>query len=130
MAIEVSWYDEDKTIIVQKFPADWTWDEFYAAVKETVELEKTVDHTVYVLGTQPPEGRTPKGSILQHYNSAIAMHEDNMRYYIIATDNRVTSMFGNVFLKTTPMRKKVRMAASFDDALRYIQADKEKLTSG
>ena len=127
MEVKVSWYDDQKTIIVQEFPDIWTWDEFYDAVNRTVGMEKTVSHPVYVLGTQSPTGKTPSGNILTHYNAAIKMHEDHMRYYIIATDNYLTSLFGNIFLKTTALRKKTRMVNTFEDALSYIAQDKEKL---
>jgi len=124
MKIEVSWYDIDKTIIIQKFPMIWVWEEYFDAIRYTVELEKTVEHPVYVIGTQPPNGQTPKGNIINQYNTAIKMHEDNMRYYIIATDNFLTAAFGNVFLKTTALRAKVRMVKTIDDALRFIEQDK------
>ncbi len=130
MEVKVFWYDEDQTIIVQEFPMVWTWDEFYDGVKKTVEMEKSVSHQVYVLGTQPPNGKTPKGAILTHYETAIKMHPRNMRFYIIATDNYFTSLFGNIFLKTTALRKKARMVNKFEDALRFIEADKEKLALG
>lgn len=126
MRVEVSWYDDEKTVILQQFPAEWTWDDYYDGVKRTVELEKTVDHHVYVVGTQPPNGQTPKGNILTHYNAAIKMHADNMRYFIIATDNTMTTFFGNIFLKTTPMRTKARMVTTIEDAINFVEQDKEK----
>ncbi len=127
MRPEVKWYDSEKTIIVQAFAESWTWEEFYEAVQETVEMEKTVSHPVYVVGTQPPKGQTPKGNVLANYNTAIKMHPDNMRFYILATDNYFTSVFGNIFLKTTSLRTKVRMVNTFDDALKFIVKDKEQL---
>ncbi|MCI0713856.1 MAG: hypothetical protein L0154_27105 [Chloroflexi bacterium] len=127
MSVKVSWYDEENTIIVQEFPEIWTWDEFYDAVKRTVELENQVSHPLYVIGTQPRNGQTPKGNVISQYNVAIRMHEDHMRYYLIATDNYLTTIFGNIFLKTTAMRDKVRMVNKFGDALNFIAQDKKKL---
>lgn len=125
MSVNVSWYDDEKTIIMQEFPEIWTWEEFYDAVERTVELEKQVSHPLYVIGTQPRSGQTPKGNVLPHYNAAIRMHEDHMRYYLIATDNYLTSLLGNIFLKTTAMRHKVRIVNKFNDALRFITHDKK-----
>lgn len=127
MRPEVKWYDNEKTIIIQKFPETWTWEDFYEAVQETVEMEKTVSHPVYIVGTQPPKGQTPKGNVLANYNTAIKMHPDHMRFYILATDNYFTSVFGNIFLKTTPLRTKVRMVNTFEDALEFIAKDKAQL---
>jgi hypothetical protein len=127
MSVEVSWYDEEKTIILQEFPVSWTWDDFFDGVHRTVELEKQVSHPVYVIGTQPPNGQSPKGNVLSQYNAAIKMHEEHMRYYIIASDNYLTSLFGNIFLKTTALRHKTRMVNTVEDALKFIEQDKVKV---
>lgn len=129
MSVKASWYDPEKTIILQEFPLAWTWDDFYAVVRETVEMERTVSHPVYVIGTQPPNGQTPTGNILSHYNSALKMHEPHMRYYIMATANRLNAVLGNILVKTSGMRLKVRLVVTFDDALRLVEKDKEKLSN-
>lgn len=55
------------------------------------------------------------------------MHEEHMRYYIIASDNYLTTLFGNIFLKTTALRHKTRMVNTVDDALKFIEQDKVKV---
>jgi hypothetical protein len=127
MSVNVSWYDDEHTIILQEFPLTWTWDEFFDAVKSTVELEKTVDHPVYVMGTNPPSGKMPSGNVLAQFNAAIKMHEPNMQLYIMATNNSFTALMGRVFVQTTSMRDKVRMVATLDDGLRLIAEDKIKI---
>lgn len=128
MTVKVSWYDKDKTIILQEFPVTWTWEEFYEAVRQTVEMEKTVNHPLYVMGTNPPNAQHPKGNVLTHYNAALKMHPPHMRYYIIATNDFFTTVMGNIFIKTSTLRKKTRMVTSVDDALNFITKDKEKLS--
>jgi hypothetical protein len=49
MPVTNSWEDEAKTILVNDFQGQWTWDEFEAGVLRGYELIKTVDHPVYVI---------------------------------------------------------------------------------
>ena len=126
MTVNVSWYDEEQTIILQEFPMNWTWEDFFEAVGRTVELEKTVSHPVYILGTNPKNGQMPKGNSLAQFNAALKMHPPHMRYYILATNNTFVALMGRVLLQTSGLREKTRLVNTVDDGLRLIADDKVK----
>jgi hypothetical protein len=127
MSVKVSWYDDEQTIILQEFPMTWTWEEFFEAVERTVELEKTVSHPLYVMGTNPRNGKMPGGSVLANFEAAIRMHEPQMQLYIMATNNPFTALFGGMFLQITRMRDKIRLVARVEDGLRLIADEKQKV---
>ena len=126
MTVKISWYDDEHTIILQEFPAIWTWDDFFAAVEATVVMEKTVSHPVYVMGTNPRNGKMPPGSALVQFNAALKMHPPHLRFYIMATNNSFTALMGRVWLQTSPLREKTRLVNTVDDGLRLIADDKVK----
>lgn len=127
MSVKVDWYDDEHTIILQEFPAVWTWEEFFDAVERTVELENTVSHPVYVLGTNPQSGRMPGGNVLAQFNAALKMHPPHMQFYTMATNNALAALLGRILLQTSGMRDKVRLVRTVDDGLRLIAESKEKL---
>ena len=127
MPVKVSWYDDEQTIILQEFPLSWTWDEFFDAVERTVELENTVSHPVYIMGTNPPNGKMPGGNVLAQFNAALKMHPAHMRYYIMATNNAFTALMGRILLQTSALREKTRLVTTLDDGLRLIAEDKERM---
>ena len=126
MTVKISWYDEEKTIILQEFPVEWTWDEFYEIVRQSVEMEKSVPHTVYSIGTNPPNAKTPPGNALNNFRSALLMHPPNMRWYIIATGNLLTRILGLTILRAGIFGEKLRVVGSLEDALRIVAQDKER----
>lgn len=126
MAVKVSWYDEERTIILQEFPMTWTWEDFFDAVERTVELENTVTHPIYVLGTNPQNGQMPKGNSLAQFNAALKMHPPHLRFYIMATNNTFAALMGRVLLQTSNLREKTRLVNTLDDGLRLIAEDKAR----
>src|SRR5688572_14571049 len=45
MSVTVRWWDEaKKNIILYKFEGKWTWDEFYPAYYESIEMMDSVDY--------------------------------------------------------------------------------------
>jgi hypothetical protein len=124
MTVNVAWYDDEKTIILQEFPVEWTWDEFYAAVQQSIELEKSVSHTVYVMGTNPPNAKTPSGNALNNFKAALRMHPSNMRWYIIATSDMLTRVLGYTVLRAGIFGEKLRVVRSVEEGLKLIEQDK------
>ncbi len=127
MTVKVSWYDADQTIILQEFPLTWTWEDFFDAVERTVEMENTVSHPVYIMGTNPPNGKMPGGNTLAQFNAALKMHPPHMQLYIMATNNAFSAMMGRILVQTSGMREKTRLVNTVEDGLRLIAEEKAKL---
>lgn len=127
MTVKVSWYDDEHTTILQEFPMTWTWEEFFDAVERTVEMERSVSHPVYVLGTNPQNGKMPGSNVLAQFNAALKMHPPHMQYYIMATNNSLVTILGRILLQTSSLREKTRLVNTVEDGLRLIAENKEKL---
>ena len=49
MSISVRWLDTNKTVIHQRLDGQWSWDEFYQAHQDVIQMIKSVNHWVCVL---------------------------------------------------------------------------------
>jgi hypothetical protein len=125
MPIRVSWYDDAKTIIRHDFPVEWTWDNFYEAIRQSVEMEKSVRHNLYVLTVNPPNVKIPDGNAIQNFQKSFAMHLPHVRFVIVPTNNSLLALFGRSLIRLGFLSKKIRMVQSLEEALRLIDADKE-----
>lgn len=125
MAIQVTWYDDAKTIIRHDFPVEWTWDEFYEAIRQSVEMEKSVRHNVYVVSVNPPNVKIPAGNALQHFQKGFAMHLPHVRFVAVLSNNMLVVLFGRTLIRLGVVTNKVRMVQTVEEALGLIEADKE-----
>jgi hypothetical protein len=126
MAIKVTWYDGAKTIIRHDFPVEWTWDEFYEAIRQSVEMEKTVTHDVYVLSVNPPNVKIPAGNAIGHFQKSFDMHRPHVRFVVVPTNNMLVLLFGRTLIRLGVVTKKVLMVQTIEEALGLIAADKEE----
>lgn len=125
MPIRVSWYDDAKTIIRHDFPVEWTWDEFYEATRQSVEMEKTVRHNLYLLSVNPPNAKIPAGNALANFQKGFDLHKPHLRFVLVPTNNTFLLLFGRTLMSLGMVTKKLRMVQTIEEALRLIQADKE-----
>jgi hypothetical protein len=126
MAITITWYDDAKTIIQHDFPVEWTWDEFYEAIRQSVEMEKTVTHDVYVLSVNPPNVKIPAGNAIQHFQKSFGMHRPHVRFVVVPINNMLVALFGRSLIRLGLVTKKVRVVHTIEEALGLIAADKEE----
>lgn len=130
MPINVSWYDGEKTIIQHEFAVEWTWDEFYEAIRQSIEMEKATENNVYVISVNPPNVKIHPGNAFQHFQKGFAMHLPNMRFVAVMSNNLMVVLFGRTLLRLGVVTSKTRMVQTVDEALSLIQADKAKLKAG
>ena len=126
MPITNSWADDSKTILINDFPQNWTWDEFVAAVLKGFELIHTVDHTVFVIAKDFTN--TPKGNAMLAFKR-VEDFPPNLALLIIqsASANSIGIRMINVFLRVYGRQAgKVIYVRSMDDAYRLIEKYRQR----
>jgi len=96
MPATCDWLDDSKTILLVKYEADWTWDEFFAAADKGRTLANSVPHRVdYILDMQ--HGTQPRnGSMMTNSKTVMERRAPNSGIFVVLTTPFVKVML-NVF---------------------------------
>lgn len=119
MPVSVQWDNPEKTIIYARYER-WTWDDFYSALAQCVELSATVDHMVDII-CDLVDNLVPKGATISH--AAATLKQDNYRggIIILVTPNRFVQALTQMTSRVLPdFKKKYRIVSSLEDAHQLI----------
>jgi hypothetical protein len=120
MGINLSWYDDNKTIIVWKFQGEWNWLDYHAAINRAVMMLRGVDHTVDSIMDLRDNRSLPPNAIVQ-----------GKRWFVVAPDNfgitvvtganmliqGIATTIGSVYKR---FNTKILVARTFDEAIELI----------
>ena len=117
MQIDVEWYDEAKTIIVQHYPEKWTWDDFKRLQDIIPPMMREVSHTVHVVGDYSRYQHIPGGNPIVHARNLLNSYPDNFGILIIVTRTGMIETFVKVFMNLfgSSFSNKIHIVHSFDD---------------
>lgn len=102
MSVSVKWYDEAHTIICYTFGERWTWEEYYPAYSETIQMMDSVSHKVdFIMDMLTSKGLPP--GALQQIKRAADRNHPNMGLAVYVGMNFITQALGELFLKIYPM---------------------------
>ncbi len=76
MPVSIRWDNADQTIIYARYE-HWSWDDFYEAIKEVVDLSATVTHPIDVIA-HLVDNTVPKGSVFSHSSAALKQNDDKL----------------------------------------------------
>src|SRR5688572_12633323 len=122
MAIEVSWYNSEKTIILEKYPRKWTWDDFYNLRDTVVPMMKEVSHPVYIIADFGNNLDIPSGNAMLHARNVIGSFPENWALLLIISHSVLINSFVNMFNRIFPLNwaKKIRLVKNYEEALAII----------
>jgi len=86
MTIQVSWFNSEKTIILQKREPGWTWQDFDAAVDQYVDMARSVDHKTAIIIDCLDAPTPPSSSVLGHYRRAENLAPKNLVRMVVVPD--------------------------------------------
>lgn len=125
---QVSWYDEEKTIVVVKAAPYWTWKEAMEVLDAVYQLQETVNHGVYVIYDLRESGLIPHGSIANIKQLLTVKEHTNDRLVFFVSNNRLFQMMLDAAQKVYKARK-VPLVYYFikdiNEAFPLINTDKE-----
>src|SRR5215510_5936004 len=101
MPIIVEWQDEAKTVVLQRYDGRWTWDEFYVAcTQDTVNLMRTVPHTVHIFADFTKAQGVPIGGAMLHARNVMQHYPANWGTLIIVGANHFINLLVDMFRRT------------------------------
>lgn len=124
MRIEVDWYDEAKNIIIQRYPADWSWDEFKHLQDIVPPMMREVSHIVHVVGDFSQHQHIPAGNPILHARNLMNSYPDNFGMLIIVTRPGIIESFVKAFINifTGSFGSRILIVNRMEDVLPAIDS--------
>lgn len=133
MAVQVSWDNDDKTIIHYQFDTDWTWDEFFVAKARAQALISSVSHKVGVILETQHDGIIPYNLLANARNGLRTKHPNTAIVVIVVTRPFIRTMIGTIRALSPLSHVHIERASTLDEArpmildyLRTLQKDSLK----
>ncbi len=116
MAVHISWGNEAKTYTVFEFVGKWTWDEYYQARSEGIEMVKSVPHTVNLIVDYTQSSFFPN-NMLSNFGSSLDKVPKSFDLAIIVTQSNFVLALANMIAKL-PFGKgvKFKVVKTMDEA--------------
>jgi len=109
MKIEVTWYDEARTIILQRFFSGWTADDYYTTFALSAELLKDDHGPLQGIFTDCTADGMPPSSMMAGYKKAL-------------TYGKIPFVMVNAHPVSRMLFESVRKAYKIDRAVYYAQS--------
>lgn len=124
MGIRVVWDDNAKSIIRWDFEDPWTWDDFRAAFKQSVDMAADLGYRVDIIPNATQIKQLPIGA-LGEFKRTQANSPENTGLVVITGGNMMTNTIIQTFSKVNRIDQ-WRTARSLDEARAMIMRDREK----
>jgi len=121
MSVKVSWYNDEKTIVVQAFGKDVVADDWREAARLSNGLLTSVDHTVDIIITYTELTKLPPNlfSASKYVESLIP---NNQGLVVVVATQAIIGAFNELMRRLMPkVVNDTVMVNTFEDALRYIE---------
>lgn len=125
MSIVVHWDDEEQSIIRWEFGEKWSWDDFYAAFDQSLQMAQTVDHRIDVIPDLTRSTWVPPNA-LTNFNRIQRQMPSNTHLIVITGGSR----FDNTLITTFKAIYRIntwRTASTLDEARNIIQQERLKM---
>lgn len=121
MAIHVDWDNTEKTILRYSFPSDWTWEDFFDALKQAKALIDTAPGEVgVIMDGKSNEMRFPP-YMLTNFRKALENCHKKTRAIVIVVDSGFLRVIVNMLVRIANKSGQVlRMADSLDEARKIV----------
>jgi hypothetical protein len=125
----ISWFDEDKTVLLVLTEGKSTWEQYHAKYEDALQVVKSVDYRVDVI--MDSRSGLPPGNPIPHLRSIIADWDtaENLgivvvlgRYRMLGFVQTAANAAGRLVGVVTPGQ--LIFVNSLDDAMPVIEADR------
>lgn len=125
MDIKLSWYDDNKTILVYIIEGQWDWQVLYNVYQQGLLLKRSVAHRVDVIVDIRASGRLPQDCI-SHARMIAHEQPPNGGISIIVTQDRFVHILYQAARRIDgQIRDYFRIASTPEEALMLIASCKQ-----
>ena len=123
MAINVSWVDQNKEIVLIKYEKRWTWDEFQEKVDATNALISSVNYPVVLIHDTLQGSVLPPGNIIAQGKMAFAGAADNVALIIVVVNSSMIQTFLSLVTQLIPSKhgQIIKIVSSLEEAYQLAQ---------
>ncbi|MEM9951656.1 MAG: hypothetical protein AAF846_08660 [Chloroflexota bacterium] len=126
MVITVEWYDDDETILIEKFPHKWDAKNYYNLIDEAARLLSTKEYDVDIIGDFGDSG-PPSGNILAGLRYAEEKLPPNQGYVILVHTHKLIEVFISIVKQMRfKATENVYTVDSVDEAVAMLEDLKSK----
>ena len=125
MKINVTWDNEEKTVVRYDYGKGWTWNDFWAASETSNQMLATVDHTVDFL-TSFVDGTPPSLGAFGQFKRAQDTFPENGGVVIIVGGGALISGLVTTFSKVYRKFSDNLLVAKTVDEARVILAERRQ----
>lgn len=123
MPATYEWFNEDKTLMYEKFSGDWTWHDFIECIKGASEQIRTVDHPVVAIADYTESKTLPmSGASLKIARDVMNNAPENWMGVVIISENRLIRAMVSLFQSANrTFGDKVYLETTLEDAIRRAE---------
>ena len=115
MNIQVSWDNDEKTIIRFDYSQGWTWEDFAEAGRLVEKMRAEVKHTVHTIANFEDGAFPPMGAMGKFRTAQENMPEDSV-VVVVGGGMFITALVSSFSRVYQKLSKRLIMADSLDDA--------------
>lgn len=121
MPIITGWLDDRHQVIVRRFDAHWTWDEFNGGLNTISELANSVPHKIVLFLDMRLTQAIPPGNVVTIGWSAINQLPSNITQIICVTQSSLIEVFAGLVLKVVQTwRDRITIVRKIEEAEQLI----------
>ena len=113
MKIDVEWYDDAKTIILQRFHDGWTVDDYYTTFARSAELLKEDHGALRGIFTDCTQDGLPPRNMMGGYKNALTYGK---LPFVMVNPHPVSRMLFESIRKAYKVERAIYYAKSLDEA--------------
>ena len=122
MAVRVQWDNDQRTIVRYIFEGKWTWNDFYPAYNQAIEMEKSMPHRVHAI-IDMRKGIGVPANVLMHVKDISDKQPDNIGLSIIVTSSSFVQSLYHIGIKFySKIDYYFRVVETLDEAYKLISS--------
>lgn len=120
MPCNISWHDDDHSIIIYDCRNPWDWSEVLDYNAQVYDMVESVQHEVHFIVLATGKGRLPMQILNRAQMLARDLHPRTGMFVVVNADSRIYMVFRVLQRVGLPLMGKVRFAATLSEAERLL----------
>jgi hypothetical protein len=121
MPISISWYNDERRVIILKFEGSWDWDELRRVQEEEAQLAASVSHNLTAFVDLSHTNFFPQGNFLAQGRSSVMQIPDNVTQIIAVIQSRMFEVFGGLVVDMMPKwRNRVQFVKTVEEGQKRV----------
>jgi hypothetical protein len=127
MPVQISWFNDEKTVVVYKFLGKWTWTDYHNAIREAYELVKDLSYTVNMVLDFEQSTVLPSNA-LSNFGASAKTPPRDFDFCVIVTSSRFIEAIVSMFRKVNRrMGQKLVLVRTLEEARAFFNRSEARV---